>query len=422
MYLLRNKDKNLLTFQIIKKETEVMNPEINTKRVVVTYQVCIDSLYAQVAQLPLQMQHGSCKAENLNNQLEAWIKSRKVPKNRAFVDSLMNAIDSGTNPFKYIDITYGLSLNDSFWVCPLSERKLTWTDVNLYKNPFDEQVARLAFTGIGSRIHGLTTTPEFTTNGALRKCWHRENNQIYLLKGGSECFANGGLEPYIEVFASKVAKTMNLNHVPYKLAEFHDIIVSKCPLFTDENTGFIPIYHALGADYFQNHLIDDPQTWQVIGDQYGIEPWEDLLLFDAVIANEDRHLGNFGFLVDNNSNQIKSTAPLFDHGNSLFFNATNEEFKNIFDYASTRRSFIGLPFDEQAQLFLRSRHLPGLKKLTELTLPRYENPQINKISNLLEGYLHATAEKLILLYNERSQDARIKVRNNRNSIDSDSFD
>lgn len=409
MYLLRNKDKDILAFQIIKKETEVTNPELNTKQVVVTYHVCVDSLYDQAAKLPLQMQHGSDKPEELNNRLETWIKTRKVPKNRAFVDSLMTAIDSGANPFKYIDVTYGLSLNDSFWICPLSERKLSWAEVNLYRNPFDEQVARLAFTGIGSRIHGLTTTPEFTTNGALRKCWHREDNQIYLLKGGSERFANGGLEPYTEVFASKVAQTMNLNHVPYELTEFHGILVSKCPLFTDENTGFVPIYHALGAEYFQNHSIDDPQTWQAIGDKYGIEPWEDLLLFDAVIANEDRHLGNFGFLINNDSNQIKSPAPLFDHGNSLFFNATNEEFRNISEYASSRRSFIGLPFDEQAQLFLRSRHLPGLKKLAEITLPRYKNPQINKISKQLECYLHETSEKLILLYEKRLRRCAPKV-------------
>lgn len=415
MYLLRNKDKDILSFQVKKKETEVTNPEMNMKQVVVTYQIYIDSLYEQVPQLPLQMQHGNCPLEELNTRLETWLKSRKIPKNRAFVDNLMNAIDPGTNPFKYIDVTYGLSLNDSFWICPLSERKLTWKDVNLYRNPFDKQVARLAFTGIGSRIHGLTTTPEFTTNGALRKCWHREDNQIYLLKGGSERFANGGLEPYIEVFASKIAQTMNLNHVPYEVAEFHGILVSKCPLFTDENTGFIPIYHALGAEYFQNHSIDDPQTWQEIGIQYGIEPWEDLLFFDAVIANEDRHLGNFGFLIDNDKNQIKSPAPLFDHGNSLFFNATNEEFRDIFDYASTRRSFIGLPFDKQAQLFLRSRHLPGLKKLAKLTLPRYENPQINKISKQLEHYLHVTSEKLILLYEKRlrNRSPEIQIRKNR---------
>lgn len=413
MYLLKNKDKNLLTFQVIKKETEVTNPETDVAQIITTYQVHIDSLYENIEQLPFQMQQESRHTSQLDNCLENWLKSRKVPKNRAFVDQLMGAINPGSNPFKYIDVTYGLSLNDTFWVCPTNEHDLSWEKVNLYQNSFDDQVARLAFTGIGSRIYGLTTTPEFTTNGILRKCWHRENNQIYLLKGGSERFANGGLEPYMETFAAQIAAAMNLDHVPYEITEFHNILVSKCPLFTDEKTGFVPIYHVLGSEYFQTHSIEDPQTWETIGKQYGIKQWEDMLFFDAIIANEDRHLGNFGVLINNDNNQIKGPAPLFDHGNSLFFRATNKEFDNIFEYAQTRRSFIGLAFEEQANLFLRSRHLTGLKNLTELTFPRYKNPEINQISKQLEMYLHSTSKKLILQYNKRLDHSKAEVQVNK---------
>ncbi len=44
----------------------------------------------------------------------------------------------------------------------------------------------------------------------------------------------------------------------------------------------------------------------------------EMLVFDAVICNVDRHFGNFGVMVDNRTNTIVSPAPLFDHGNSLF--------------------------------------------------------------------------------------------------------
>ena len=44
---------------------------------------------------------------------------------------------------------------------------------------------------------------------------------------------------------------------------------------------------------------------------------EDMLVFDAIICNTDRHYGNFGVLVDNKTNAIAAPAPLFDHGNSL---------------------------------------------------------------------------------------------------------
>jgi len=49
-----------------------------------------------------------------------------------------------------------------------------------------------------------------------------------------------------------------------------------------------------------------------------VKALHDMLIFDAVVCNTDRHFGNFGFLVDNETNEIVAPAPLFDHGNALF--------------------------------------------------------------------------------------------------------
>ena len=38
-----------------------------------------------------------------------------------------------------------------------------------------------------------------------------------------------------------------------------------------------------------------------------------MLIADAVILNQDRHLGNFGFIVENDTGKIVATAPLYDH-------------------------------------------------------------------------------------------------------------
>lgn len=43
-----------------------------------------------------------------------------------------------------------------------------------------------------------------------------------------------------------------------------------------------------------------------------------MLVFDALIYNEDRHFGNFGVLRDNHSGNIIAPAPIFDNGLSLF--------------------------------------------------------------------------------------------------------
>ena len=43
-----------------------------------------------------------------------------------------------------------------------------------------------------------------------------------------------------------------------------------------------------------------------------------IFFFDAIIFNTDRHMGNFGYLIDNDTNEIVGAAPIFDNGYGLF--------------------------------------------------------------------------------------------------------
>ena len=52
----------------------------------------------------------------------------------------------------------------------------------------------------------------------------------------------------------------------------------------------------------------------------------DMFIFDALILNEDRHKGNFGFIFDTDTYEIVSAAPLFDHNVSLLYYAEKEDF------------------------------------------------------------------------------------------------
>lgn len=46
---------------------------------------------------------------------------------------------------------------------------------------------------------------------------------------------------------------------------------------------------------------------------------------DALILNTDRHLGNFGFLFDNQTMEVKTAAPMFDHNRSLLFDLDEDQ-------------------------------------------------------------------------------------------------
>mgnify|MGYP001306642207 CR=1 FL=1 len=54
----------------------------------------------------------------------------------------------------------------------------------------------------------------------LAKSWRRIKNNILLYKSGTEGFANSGLEPYSEYYASQIAKTMDLHYVNYGLSKW----------------------------------------------------------------------------------------------------------------------------------------------------------------------------------------------------------
>ena len=75
------------------------------------------------------------------------------------------------------------------------------------------------------------------------------------------------------------------------------------------------------------------------------EQVKSMLVFDAVIYNEDRHFGNFGVLRDNHTGEVTGAAPVFDNGMSLFNFAMPEDLKDLDSYAKTRGTAYGVSFE-----------------------------------------------------------------------------
>ena len=108
---------------------------------------------------------------------------------------------SFNRPMRIISVSKGLSLNDSYWVVD-ENFKGTFQQYNLYENRFSRILALIAFTGYGSSIRSsLASSPEFTTNGMLPKCWRRISGKIFLYKGGTSGASNAGNEPFSEFYA-----------------------------------------------------------------------------------------------------------------------------------------------------------------------------------------------------------------------------
>ena len=308
-----------------------------------------------------------------------WLKRRIIPKNRAFVHEILRAMGLSVNDVKgVIDVCKGLSLNDSYWVVPENFAG-SFAQYNLYENRFSEVLSLIAYTGAGRSDEKFTTSPEFTTHGMLRKAWHYiENDGIYLFKGGTEGAVNAGREPYSEFYASQIAERMKLKAVHYDLVKWKNILSSKCKLFTDINTSYVPIGYVVKKGGIRACL----DFYSGISEQ-ALEDFKSMLIFDAVIYNEDRHFGNFGVLINNLTGEIKSAAPIFDNGVSLFNYAMSEDFANLTEYAKTRANPYGIEYETICREIMGKRQREELRRLIGFTFMRH------KFYNLPEKFLCA---------------------------------
>ena len=293
-YVLKNKDISLLKFQVI---SNIRDPEVSI--------LWHDEQHRSLLPLDLELTSSS---------LAKWLKHRTIPRNRAFVNAFLAKCGLSINrPLDIISVSKGLSLNDCYWVVP-EDFDGTFAQNNLYDNEFNKILSYIAFTGFGSSCRtSLHSSPEFTTTGMLPKCWRRIQNTVQLYKGATSGASNTGFEPHSEFYAAQIAQVMDLNHVNYGLRKWKGILCSTCNLFTSKDFSFIPIGRVVTSGGF--HAIQE--YYKNLGQQF-YDELIDMVVFDAVICNTDRHYGNFGFLINNSTNQIAAPAPLFDHGNSLF--------------------------------------------------------------------------------------------------------
>ncbi len=291
--------------------------------------------------------------------LFSWLDRRIIPSGRAFVGEILSAWNLNRNDLKgIIDICKGLSLNDSYWVVR-KDSLMKFDDYNLFENDFSEILALVAYTGRPYSERKIMSSPEFTTNGVLRKAWRNKGAKgIWLYKGGTEDFANAGNEPYIEFYACQVAKKMGLSAVSYELENWKGILASKCRLFTSRDVSYVSIGRIVTRGGIEAVL----DYYKTLGPSY-YDALCSMLIFDCVICNEDRHFGNFGLLRDNHTGDFLAPAPIFDNGNSLLCYAMPDDFKDISVYLKGRTTPYGLRFEEVAALALGPEQKARLRKL-----------------------------------------------------------
>ena len=285
-----------------------------------------------------------------------WLESRSIPTNRKNASKLCSALGFSLGDTEALyQTSMGLSLNDSYWIVPRGFLG-RFDEYNLYDNPFSEAIGALAVAGElrGTSLHG--NTPELTTDGTLRKGWRIVDGRRLLYKGSSEGYIPG--EPWSEYLASLIGRDLGLNAVVYDIDTWQGEICSSCENFASKEISYAPFAVATGATDLVGVL------WWCA--RWGIQHLEelcDMLAFDALLCNTDRHLTNFGILRDNATGSPLRLAPIFDNGRALFPNVADDDPRQFLLEAQLRGpAFGGQSFSELMSRVMGSRQLDLIER------------------------------------------------------------
>lgn len=322
-----------------------------------------------------------------------WLKRRIIPKNRAFVQRFLSKLGLNVNDTKgIIDICKGLSLNDCYWVVD-EFFEGSFDKYNLYDNRFDHTLSLIAYTGYGdTQKSEFASTPELTTDGMLPKCWRRmKDGKIILYKSGSIGAANAGNEPYSEYYAFQIAEAMELNAVKYDLSQWKKRLCSTCELFTSKKLSYIPTGRIVREGGWEAVI----HYYRELGMKF-YNSLADMLIFDAVICNEDRHFGNFGLIIDNEANAVIDTAPIFDNGLSLFNYAMNDDLNEIDTYAETRLMATSHDFLTFSKEIMTKRQKYKLQKLINFKFQKHKSYNLPALRlKSIEGFIQKRVQELL---------------------------
>lgn len=247
--------------------------------------------------------------------LNEWWTDRSIPASRSGVREAMETLQIRDTKALLLRC-WGLSLSDQYWICPV-DSDLTWEQVNFFQNAFSDDIGDVLF-GANKKPDALDfSSPDNTSDGNLKKRWKIIDGRRCLVKGGSNPFRQ---QPLNEVVATLICKRLGIPCVPYTVTWEKGAPYSICEDFVDENTELIPAWRIIqtqkknNSTSFYTHFVNCAEALGIPGVTAFLDR---MIVLDYIIANEDRHLNNFGALRNAETLEWIGMAPIYDSGSSL---------------------------------------------------------------------------------------------------------
>lgn len=343
----------------------------------------LDAAYAPPSVLDA---HGRIDRGSINR----WWRSRSIPASRDQFKDLIESLDVSSG-LELAERSFGLSLSDRYWVNDAREPK-EWAEINFFDNDFTEDLGLITLGQSSTPIPVDLFSPNSTVGGNLLKKWTIIEGRRCLVKAGSGLFNQ---EPYNEVAATALHKRLldKEAYVPYTLLSQDRKVYSCCPNMlredeelvcardmiprwkgqprAEEVSGLVELYSSLGIGDARRRI-------------------DEMIACDFLIANSDRHYGNFGLIRDCETLRYKRVAPLFDSGRSLWCTSQVLDLPGDYGYVAKPFGYAGTPSNEVPELisdlsWLDPSRLSGFDEEVREILGRNPLMPTTRIDRVLTG-------------------------------------
>lgn len=319
--------------------------------------------------LPLSLRK-SCTTESF----QKWLAQRSLPDNREGLREMKETF--GTS---WLQNKNYASLSDQYWIKWRDEK---WKRINFFTNLYSPEIGMMAFEPWEVKKGKYSTfSPDLTTNGVLKKRWiQTPDKKSHLIKAGSIAAHQ---EPLSEVLVSVLTEKLGgIQSAGYNLYIEGTTMCSICDNFITEDTELVPmssIYYDEERDPNESvfdHILHMCDLHEIVGAKEYLE-W--MILIDNLTGNEDRNLGNIGFIRDINTLKFIGPAPLYDCGNAYWST------KNIND--KTKSQMFGDVESKITAKMKRKHDLTSLKKEFAYKKAIMDYPDISEVKkqNLIEA-------------------------------------
>lgn len=334
-----------------------------------------------------------------DGRLSEWWNDRSIPLSRSGIREALEKLEIN-NPQLLLLRCQGLSLSDQYWI-KRKDSSIEWRDINFFDHDFADDVGEILFGSNKNKSDLDLSSPDNTSVGNLKKKWIISNEKRILIKGGSNPFRQ---EPFNEVVASKVAKALDIPVVEYLLFYDGDYPYSRCLDFIDREEDLVSAYQIgrvlkkSNNDSNYTHLI---KCAKYLGINNITDYFNKMIVFDFIIANEDRHLNNIAFIRNALTLEYVGPSPIFDSGSSFGFNKITDDIDTIKNIES--KPFKASPI-EQLELvssfdWLSTKKLDEVEKIIEEQFRSYKSKylsddRINKIISSAHQRIEIVKNKL----------------------------